>query len=113
MREVFADKRRRVSMPLPNHWHALATIWASRQEKTSISRNRPATTYGKAGKVEAARKYNPHGLDRLQSRSTPVKMKAIQLLRTGSSANFTPRMRFVTSDADPSKEAGWSCPGGR
>jgi len=29
MRDVFADKEvHAVSMPLPNHWHALATIWA-------------------------------------------------------------------------------------
>src|SRR5690349_301314 len=29
MRDVFAEKSiDAVSMPLPNHWHALATIWA-------------------------------------------------------------------------------------
>ena len=34
LREVFADKNvDAVSMPLPNHWHALATIWACQAGK--------------------------------------------------------------------------------
>ncbi len=34
MREVFADKNvDAVSMPLPNHWHALSTIWACQAGK--------------------------------------------------------------------------------
>ena len=34
MRDVFADKNvDAVSMPLPNHWHALATIWACQAGK--------------------------------------------------------------------------------
>ena len=34
MRDVFADKEvDAVSMPLPNHWHALATIWACQAGK--------------------------------------------------------------------------------
>src|SRR5690348_8483869 len=34
MREVFASKDvAAVSMPLPNHWHALATIWACQNGK--------------------------------------------------------------------------------
>ena len=34
MRDVFADKEvHAVSMPLPNHWHALATIWACQAGK--------------------------------------------------------------------------------
>jgi predicted dehydrogenase len=34
MRDVFAEKEvNAVSMPLPNHWHALATIWACQAGK--------------------------------------------------------------------------------
>src|SRR5579863_2223129 len=34
MKDVFADKNvDAVSMPLPNHWHALATIWACQAGK--------------------------------------------------------------------------------
>ena len=34
MKDVFADKEvHAVSMPLPNHWHALATVWACQAGK--------------------------------------------------------------------------------
>ncbi len=49
MRKLFEDKDvQAVSMPLPNHWHALSTIWACQAGKMSISRRPPATTFGKA-----------------------------------------------------------------
>ena len=60
MRQVFDDKDvAAVSMPLPNHWHALATIWACQAGK-DVYVEKPACHNVWEGRkmVEAARKYN-------------------------------------------------------
>lgn len=65
MREVFADKSiDAVSMPLPNHWHALATIWACQAGK-DVYVEKPAShnVFEGIKMVEAARKYQRHGPD--------------------------------------------------
>jgi len=86
MREVFADKDIvAVSMPLPNHWHALATIWACQAGK-DVYVEKPAchNVYEGRKMVEAARKYNRMVQIGSQSRSIPYMQKAVQSLRDGA-----------------------------
>ena len=85
MRQVFDDKNvDAVSMPLPNHWHALATIWAVQAGK-DVYVEKPACHNVWEGwkMVEAARKYNRMVQIGSQSRSTPIKIRAMELLREG------------------------------
>ena len=85
MRDVFADKNvDAVSMPLPNHWHALATIWACQAGK-DVYIEKPACYNMFEGKqmIAAARKYNRMVQVGSQSRSMPHKIKAMQLLSEG------------------------------
>jgi predicted dehydrogenase len=86
MHEVFADKDiAAVSMPLPNHWHALATIWACQAGK-DVYVEKPAchNVYEGRKMVEAARKYNRMVQVGSQSRSIPYMQKAVQALRDGA-----------------------------
>jgi predicted dehydrogenase len=85
MKDVFADKKvDAVSMPLPNHWHALATIWACQAGK-DVYIEKPACYNMFEGKqmIAAARKYNKMVQVGSQSRSMAHKMKAMQLLSEG------------------------------
>ena len=85
MREVFADKEVNVvSMPLPNHWHALATVWACQAGK-DVYIEKPACHDPYEGKqmVAAARKYGRMVQVGSQGRSAPHKIRAIQMLRDG------------------------------
>ena len=85
MRQVFDDKEiQAVSMPLPNHWHALATIWACQAGK-DVYIEKPACHNPWEGQkmVEAARKYKRMVQVGSQSRSMAHKMKAIELLHQG------------------------------
>jgi predicted dehydrogenase len=82
---VFEDKSvDAVSMPLPNHWHALATIWACQAGK-DVYIEKPACHNPWEGQkmIEAARKYGRMVQIGSQSRSLEHKMKAIQLLNDG------------------------------
>jgi predicted dehydrogenase len=86
MREVFADKQvDAVSMPLPNHWHALATVWACQAGK-DVYVEKPACHDPYEGKqmVAAARKYGRMVQVGSQGRSAAHKIKAVQLLRDGA-----------------------------
>jgi predicted dehydrogenase len=86
MRKLFEDKGiDAVSMPLPNHWHALATIWAVQAGK-DVYIEKPACHNPWEGKkmVEAARKYNRMVQVGSQSRSTPHKIEAIAKLQDGA-----------------------------
>src|SRR5882724_4223128 len=86
MRDVFADKNvDAVSMPLPNHWHALATIWACQAGK-DVYIEKPACYNIFEGKqmIAAARKYQRMVQIGSQSRSVPHKIRAMQLLREGA-----------------------------
>ena len=85
MRALFESKDiDAVSCPLPNHWHALATIWACQAGK-DVYVEKPAchNLYEAVQMVRAARKYNRMVQVGSQSRSITHKMKAMQLLRDG------------------------------
>jgi len=85
MRDAFADKDiDAVSMPLPNHWHALATIWACQAGK-DVYIEKPAShnIFEGIKMVEAARKYQRMVQVGSQSRSLVERQRAIQLLRQG------------------------------
>lgn len=86
MRDVFADKNVQVvSMPLPNHWHALATVWACQAGK-DVYIEKPAAHDPYEGKqmVAAARKYGRVVQVGSQGRSAAHKIRAIQLLKDGA-----------------------------
>ncbi|MDQ6705271.1 MAG: Gfo/Idh/MocA family oxidoreductase [Acidobacteriota bacterium] len=85
MRKVFESKDIDVvSLPLPNHWHALATIWACQAGK-DVYVEKPAShnIYEGRKMVEAARKYKRMVQVGSQSRTIPHKLKAIQMIRDG------------------------------
>jgi predicted dehydrogenase len=85
MRAMFESKDiDGVSITTPNHWHALAAIWACQAGK-DVYVEKPAThnLFESRQVVKAARKYNRMVQVGSQSRSMPYKMKAIQLLREG------------------------------
>jgi predicted dehydrogenase len=85
MRRLFEDKNvDAVSMPLPNHWHALATIWACQAGK-DVYIEKPACHNVWEGRqmIEAARKYKRMVQVGSQSRSIPHKIRAMSLLHSG------------------------------
>jgi predicted dehydrogenase len=86
MRDVFADKEvHAVSMPLPNHWHALATIWACQAGK-DVYVEKPAChdIYEGRQMVAAARKYGRMVQVGSQSRSAPHIIRAMEQLHNGA-----------------------------
>jgi predicted dehydrogenase len=85
MRALFDSKDiDAVSLPLPNHWHALATIWACQAGK-DVYVEKPAchNIYEGQQMVKAARKYNRMVQVGSQSRSLTYKIRAMQLLQEG------------------------------
>jgi predicted dehydrogenase len=86
MRALFDSKDiDAVSLPLPNHWHALATIWACQAGK-DVYVEKPACHNIFEGQqmVRAARKYNRMVQVGSQSRSSAHVMRAMQLLQEGA-----------------------------
>ena len=85
MREVFADpKIDAVSIATPNHWHALAAIWAMKAGK-DVYGEKPAcyNIYEGQKMVQVARETKRMLQIGSQHRSTPFKMKAMQALQGG------------------------------
>jgi predicted dehydrogenase len=85
MRQVFDDKSvQAVSMPVPNHWHALSTIWACQAGK-DVYIEKPACWNVFEGQqmIAAARKYGRMVQVGSQSRSLEYKIKAMRLLHEG------------------------------
>ncbi len=85
MRQLFASKDiDSVSIATPNHWHALATIWACQAGK-DVYVEKPACHNVWEGRkmIEAARKYNRMVQVGSQSRSIQHKIRAMQLLKDG------------------------------
>src|SRR5688500_5480866 len=74
-----------VSIATPNHWHALAAIWAVQAGK-DVYVEKPVSHNVWEGRkiVEAARKYNKIVQTGTQSRSQPAIHEAIKFLRDGN-----------------------------
>ena len=86
MRRLFESKDvDSVSITTPNHWHALAAIWACQAGK-DVYVEKPAchNLFEAVQMVAAARKYNRMVQVGSQSRSIAHKMHAMQLLREGA-----------------------------
>jgi predicted dehydrogenase len=85
MHKVLDDKDiDAVSIVTPNHWHALATIWACQAGK-HVYVEKPASYNILEGRkmVEAARKYNLRVQVGLNNRSSANVMEAIKFLHDG------------------------------
>jgi predicted dehydrogenase len=86
LRKLYDDKDiDAVSIATPNHWHALATIWACQAGK-DVYCEKPACYNIFEGQqmVNAARKYNRMVQIGSQGRSVAHKRRAIQLLHDGA-----------------------------
>ena len=86
LRKLYEDKDiDAVSIATPNHWHALATIWACQAGK-DVYVEKPASYNIFEGQqmVKAARKYNRMVQVGMQSRSIAYKRRAIELLHDGA-----------------------------
>ena len=85
MRELFADKTiDAVSIATPNHWHALAAIWACQAGK-DVYVEKPASynVHESWRMVEVARQTHRMVQVGSQSRSLPNMIRAMQLLQDG------------------------------
>jgi predicted dehydrogenase len=85
MRKVFDDKDiDAVSFAIPNHWHALGTIWACQAGK-HVYVEKPACHNVFEGRkmVEAARKYNVRVQTGFQNRSINSVIEAMKFLHEG------------------------------
>jgi predicted dehydrogenase len=86
LRKLYEDKDiDAVSIATPNHWHALATIWACQAGK-DVYVEKPASynVYEGQQMQKAARKYNRMVQVGMQSRTIPYKRRAVELLRDGA-----------------------------
>src|SRR5881296_3863715 len=91
LRKLYEDKDiDAVSIATPNHWHALATIWACQAGK-DVYVEKPASYNVFEGQqmVKAARKYNRVVQVGMQSRSIPYKRAPWNCCATGRSGRFT------------------------
>lgn len=89
MREAFADKDvQAVSIATPNHWHALAAIWAMRAGK-DVYGEKPAcyNIYEGQRMLQVARETNRMLQIGSQHRSTPFKMRAMEAVHGGLIGN--------------------------
>jgi predicted dehydrogenase len=85
MHKVFADREiDAVSIATPNHWHALATIWACQAGK-HVYVEKPGSHNIREGRkmVDAARKYNLMVQTGLNNRSSYNVREAIRFLHEG------------------------------
>ena len=100
-----------VSIATPNHWHALATIWACQAGK-HVYVEKPVCHNIFEGRkmVEAARKYNVRVQSGFQSRSSRNVISAIKFLHDGGIGDvymarglcFKPRDSFgIARDGEP------------
>ena len=85
MRKVFEDKDiDAVLVSTPEHWHALATIWACQAGKDVYVEKNPTISIWEGRKmVEAAEKYNRVVQIGFQNRSAPYGFSAREYIRSG------------------------------
>ena len=85
LRRVFENKEiDAVTVATPNHWHALATIWACQHGKDVYVEKPGAHNVFEGRKmVEAAHKYNRIVQHGVQLRSSEALQEAVKLLREG------------------------------
>ena len=112
MRRVFEDKEiDAVSIATPNHWHALATIWAAQAGK-HIYVEKPSNhnIYEGRKMIEAARKYQVRVQVGFQNRSIANVREAINFLHEGGIGEvymakgtcYKPRDSFgIAKDSEP------------
>lgn len=112
LRKVLEDPEiHGVSIATPNHWHALATIWACQAGK-NVYVEKPVCHNIFEGRkmVEAARKYNVRVQSGFQSRSSRNVISAIKFLHEGGIGDvymarglcFKPRDSFgIAKDGEP------------
>ncbi|MEN2283076.1 Gfo/Idh/MocA family oxidoreductase [Algoriphagus sp. SE2] len=112
MRRVFDDQEiDAVSFAVPNHWHALGTIWACQAGK-HVYVEKPASHNVFEGRkmVEAARKYNRRVQVGFQNRSILNVMEAMKFLHEGGIGDvymarglcYKPRNSFgIAADSTP------------
>src|SRR5262249_20266744 len=86
LRKLYDDKEiDAVSIATPNHWHALATIWACQAGKDVYVENPASYNIFEGQQMQkAARKHNRIVQVGMQSRSIGHKRRAIQLLHDGA-----------------------------
>jgi predicted dehydrogenase len=73
-----------ISIATPNHWHALAAVWACQAGKDVYVEKPVSHNFVEGRKiVEAARKYNRVVQTGTQSRSSPALAEAVEFLRAG------------------------------
>lgn len=85
LRKLYDDKDiDAVSIVTPNHWHALASIWAIQAGK-HVSVEKPCCHNFYEGQklVEAAKKYGLVVQDGAEQRSNPCAQSAVQFMRDG------------------------------
>ncbi len=85
LRDVYANPEiDAVSIATPNHWHALATVWACQAGK-DVYVEKPGTHNVFEGRqvIEAAYKFQRIVQHGVQLRSSPALQEAVQLLREG------------------------------
>ncbi len=112
MRKVFEDKDiDAVSMAVPNHWHALGSIWACQAGK-HVYAEKPASHNVSEGRkmVEAAARYNVRLQIGFQNRSINGVMEAMKFLHDGGIGDvfmarglcYKPRDSFgIAPDGNP------------
>jgi len=112
MRKVFDNRDiHAVSIATPNHWHALATIWACQAGK-HVYVEKPASHNFFEGRkmIEASRRYNVRVQTGFQNRSGSNMMEAMKFLHDGGIGEvfmakglcYKPRDSFgIAKDSEP------------
>jgi predicted dehydrogenase len=103
LRRVLDDKNvDSVVLTIPNHWHALATIWACQAGK-DVYVEKPATYCLSEGPrmIEAATKYNRIVQNGTQARADTSRQHAVKLLREGLIGDIHMARAIYYSHRDP------------